>query len=311
MKYRASLVCLAGLAALSLAVGVIDLRAESDALGLLLISRIPRTIAVLIAGSALAISGAIMQMLVRNRFVEPMTTGTGQGAALGVLVATLAFPAAPILVKMLIATITALAASLGFLAMVQRLPVAQPLLVPLVGLIYSGLIGAVVTFIAFQWDLLQYIDIWLNGEFSGILQGRYELLWIAALIAALAYLVADQFSIVGMGPTASTNLGLNYRQVMLAGLLAISVVSALTVVIVGAIPFIGLVVPNIVSRRYGDNLRQTLPVTAIWGAGAVLVSDILGRILRYPFEIPVGTVFGVIGAVVFLWLLYARPDVRS
>ena len=78
-------------------------------------------------------------------------------------------------------------------------------------------------------------------------------------------------------------------------------------VTVGMIPFVGLVVPNIVARRFGDNLRATLPLTALMGAGLTLVSDILGRVLRAPFEIPVGTVFGVIGAVVFLWLLYARP----
>jgi iron complex transport system permease protein len=77
------------------------------------------------------------------------------------------------------------------------------------------------------------------------------------------------------------------------------------VVTVGMIPFVGLVVPNIVARLSGDNLRRTLPLTAMTGAVLVLASDILGRILRYPYEIPVGTIFGVIGACLFLWLLYA------
>ena len=248
-----------------------------------------------------------MQMLVRNRCVEPMTAGTGQGAALGILCAILIFPEASILTKMIIAASCALVSSLGFLAMVQRLPTTQPLLVPLVGLIYGGFLGAVVTFIAYQADLLQLIDIWLNGEFSGILQGRYELLWIAAFVGLAAYLVADQFAIVGMGRTVSVNLGLKYRQVMTMGLCAIAVISALTVVTVGAIPFVGLVVPNIISRLYGDDLRQTLPLTALWGGAAVLLCDILGRVLRYPFEIPVGTVFGVLGTIVFLYLLYAKP----
>ena len=291
---------------LSLGVGVIDLRSDPDAIGVLMISRVPRALAVVIAGAALAVSGAIMQMLVRNRFVEPMTAGTGQGAALGILVATLVFPGAPILARMVLATGMALICSIGFLAMVRRLPATQPLLVPLVGLIYGGLIGAGVTFAAWQADLLQYIGVWMNGEFSGVLVGRYELLWIAALVTALSYVIADQFAIIGMGKTVSINLGLNYDVVMGLGLLSVSVISALTVVTVGMIPFVGLVVPNIVSRLYGDHLRQTLPLTALWGAGAVLVSDVLGRLLRHPFEIPVGTVFGVIGTVVFLWLLYAR-----
>ncbi|MFG6626723.1 ABC transporter permease [Sulfitobacter sp. 1A12056] len=293
----------------SLFVGVIDLSwaalwSDPAALELLVVSRAPRTIAVVISGGTLAVSGAIMQMLVRNRFVEPMTAGTGQGAALGILLVTLFAPGASIFVKMVLASLTALAAGAGFLAIVQRLPPTQPLLVALVGLIYGGILGAAVTFIAYQADLLQYVEIWMNGEFSGVLQGRYELLWLVALVAALTYLAADQFAIIGMGRTASINLGLNYGQTMVLGLLAISIVTALTVVTVGLIPFVGLVVPNIVARLAGDNLRRSLPLTAMTGAGLVLLCDILGRLIRYPYEIPVGTVFGVVGALLFLWLLH-------
>ncbi|MGJ8558129.1 MAG: ABC transporter permease [Sulfitobacter geojensis] len=294
----------------SLFVGVIDISfaalwSDPGAVELIAISRAPRTIAVVISGGALSVSGAIMQMLVRNRFVEPMTAGTGQGAALGILLVTLFAPGASILVQMTLASLTALIAGAGFLAIVQRLPPTQPLLVALVGLIYGGIIGACVTFVAYQADLLQYVDIWMNGEFSGVLQGRYELLWLVALVAALTYFAADQFAIIGMGRTASINLGLNHGQTMLLGLLAVSIVTALTVVTVGMIPFVGLVVPNIVARLSGDNLRRTLPLTAMTGSVLVLASDILGRILRYPYEIPVGTIFGVIGACLFLWLLYA------
>lgn len=189
----------------------------------------------------------------------------------------------------------------------RKLPQTEPLLVPLVGLIYGGIIGAGVTFVAYQADLLQYIGIWMNGEFSGVLQGRYELLWVAALVGALSYLAADQFAIVGLGRTTSINLGLNYGQIVLLGLIAISLVSALTVTTVGMIPFVGLIVPNIVSRLAGGNLRASLPLIALIGAGLTLAPDILGRVLRHPFEIPVGTVYGVIGAGLFLWLLYRRP----
>ncbi len=312
MAGTVGLLGLLALAMLSLFVGVIDMSPldvlrDPDALRLVVQSRFPRTIAVIITGAVLAISGTIMQQILRNRFVEPMTAGTGQGAALGILIATVVMPAAPLLLRMTLASATALIASLGFLAIVRRLPPTQPLLTPLVGMVYGGLLGAAVTFFAYQYDLLQYIDVWMSGEFSGVLRGRYELLWIAAAVGALTYLIADQLAIVGLGRTASVNLGLNYIQVVLLGLVAVSIVTALTVVTVGMIPFVGLVVPNVISRRFGDNLRATLPIVALMGAGLVLVSDILGRLLRYPFEIPVGTVFGVIGAVVFLWLLYAGP----
>ena len=310
--FWAGLTGLTLLSFLSLFVGVIDLSpsalwADPDAIELIVISRFPRTATTLICGATLAVAGAIMQMLVRNRFVEPMTAGTGQGAALGILLVTLFLPSAAIFTKVAVASLVALITSVGFLAIVRRLPPTQPLLVPLVGLIYGGIIGAAVTFIAYQADLLQYIGIWMNGECSGVLQGRYELLWLAALVGVLTYFAADQFAIVGLGRATSINLGLKYAQVVLIGLVAVSIVAALTVTTVGMIPFVGLVVPNIISRLLGDNLRRTLPAIANTGAALTLASDILGRVLRYPFEIPVGTVFGVIGAVLFLWLLYRSP----
>lgn len=307
-----SLISVILLATLSLFTGVTDIRPamvfnDPEAARLMLISRIPRTIAVVLTGASLAVAGLIMQILVRNRFVEPATAGTGQSAALGILLVTIWAPSASIFVKMLIASTTALLGSVGFLLIVRRLPVTQPLLVPLVGLVYGGVIGAGVTFFAYQADLLQYIEVWITGEFSGILRGRYELLWLTGVLALLAYFIADQFTIAGLGRDVSVNLGLNYRQIVIAGLVIISVITALTVVTVGMIPFVGLVVPNIVSRLMGDNLRATLPWVAGLGASLVLICDVLGRVLRHPYEIPVGTVFGIIGAIVFLWLLFARP----
>ncbi|KIC39005.1 iron ABC transporter permease [Ruegeria sp. ANG-R] len=300
------LIALAALASVSLFVGVIDLLRVDPAeiWPLIRDSRFPRTVATLLTGASLAIAGQIMQLIARNRFVEPMTSGTGQSAALGVLLTAVLFPTAPIGLKMGLASITALGGSVLFFSLIRRLPPTQPLLVPLVGLIYGGIVGAGVTYVAFQADMLQFIEIWMNGEFSGTLRGRYELLWLAGIAAALTYLVADQFSIIGLGEAVSINLGLSYRQVVMLGLLMISVVTALTVVTVGIIPFVGLVVPNMVSLMAGDNLRRTLPITAMAGAGLVLIADLVGRLVIYPFEMPVGTVIGVVGAIAFLWLLY-------
>jgi len=278
----------------------------SEAWVLIRDSRLPRACAVVLTGASLAIAGQIMQLIARNRFVEPMTAGTGQSAMLGLLLVSVLLPTAAIGVKMTLAACAALVGSMGFFALTRRLPPEEPLLVPLVGIVYGGVIGSAAVYIGFQLDMLQYIDIWLTGEFSGTMRGRYELLWIAGLAAALSYLVADQFSILGLGETVSLNLGLNYRQVVLSGLVVISVVTGLTVVTVGAIPFVGLVVPNLVSRLVGDNLRRSLPLTAMVGAGLVLASDIFARLLVHPFEVPVATVIGIIGAAVFLWLLYGR-----
>lgn len=284
-----------------------DLAGDPEALRLMVVSRLPRTFAALLTGAAMAVAGVIMQLLVRNRFVEPGTTGTTEAAMLGLLAITLLAPATPLLVKMGVSACAALAGMGGFLLLIRRLPPTQPLLVPLVGLIYSGIIGAGTTFIAYQSDLMQYLAVWMSGEFSGILAGRYELLWLAGAMTLVAYLAADQFTIAGLGRDAAVSLGLKHGHVMALGLVTVSMVTALVVVTVGLVPFVGLVVPNIVARIMGDNLRAALPVVAGMGAGLVLACDILGRVLRHPYEIPAGTIFGVLGAAIFLWMLLVRP----
>lgn len=304
---------LVGLFALSLCIGVDDLslgRIATDAGGLqlLLVSRLPRTVAVVLTGAGLAIAGLVLQILVRNRFVEPITTGTGQSAALGVLAVTLLFPTASIGAKTLAASATALAGTSIFLAIAHRLPPTQPFLIPLFGLVYGGVIGAAVTFIAWQTDLLQYVDVWTNGEFSGVLRGRYELLWITAAMVALAWWVADRLTIASMGREVSVGLGLDYQRIVQLGLVMVAVISSLAVVVVGMIPFVGLVVPNLVSRLMGDNLKSALPWVAVTGATLLLACDIVGRVIRYPYEIPVGTVLGVVGSGLFLWILFGRTQ---
>lgn len=312
MKIR---LAVAGLALLSLtlaSLGVgaasIDLRtADGWTVLVLMESRLPRTLAVLLTGAALAVAGVVIQSLVRNRFVGPDTAGTGESAALGLLGVTLLAPAAPIWIKMIVASLAAMAGTALFLAIVRRLPVREVMLVPIAGLILSGIIGSVVTWIAWEADLLQFVATWLmSGEFSGVIAGRYELLWIAGLAALLAWFAADRFAILSLGDQVATGLGLSSRGVMRLGMVVVSVVSGLVVTTVGMIPFVGLVVPNIVARLMGDNLRASIPVVAAGGAGLLLACDLIGRTLRHPYEIPVGTILGIVGSLIFLWLLY-RP----
>lgn len=275
---------------------------------ILLESRLPRTLAVVLTGAALSVAGVLIQALTRNRFVGPDTTGTAEGAALGLLAVTLLAPGAPILVKMLVASLGALAATALFLALVRKIPPREVMPVPIAGLVLSGVLGSVVTWVGWQTDLMQLIGAWLmTGEFSGVIAGRYELLWLAGAAALLAWFAADRFAILGLGDSVARGLGLRHKAVMRMGMLVVSVVMALVVTTVGVIPFVGLVVPNIAARIMGDNLRASLPVVAVGGAGLVLACDLVGRLVVRPYEIPVGTVLGTVGALIFLWLLYRRP----
>jgi len=309
MKWVSAGLALAVLTVISLSVGVADFsvtRLNDHDLQVLLISRVPRTLALIFCGISLSVAGLIMQMLARNRFVEPGTTGTLESALLGLLVITLIAPGLGILLKMGVASVFALAGSLAFMGLLSAIPLRSPVMVPLVGILFGGVVGSVSTFIAYRFNMMQSLANWTNGDFSAILRGRYELLWLAVGLSALAYITADRFTVAGMGRTFSANLGMNYRHVLLLGLGIVSLISAVTVVTAGVIPFLGLIVPNVVSLIMGDNLRRSLPWVALLGAGFVLVCDIIGRVLRYPYEIPIGTVVGVIGSAFFITLLLKR-----
>ncbi|MBP0437885.1 ABC transporter permease [Tianweitania sediminis] len=275
----------------------------------LMISRLPRTLALILAGSGMAVCGTIMQMLARNRFVEPSTAGTVESASLGILAVMLLAPGLPMFGKMLVAALFALAGTSLFLAILRRIPLRSVLLVPLVGIMLGGVISAITTFFAYRTDMLQSISAWTTGDFSGVLRGRYELLWIAAGLTLLAYFAAARFTVAGMGEAFATNVGLNYRRIVALGLLIVSMVTAAVVVTVGMVPFIGLIVPNVVSLALGDNLSKSLPWVAILGAGFVLVCDIAGRLILYPYEVPIGTVIGIVGSAFFLFLIL-RPNAR-
>jgi iron complex transport system permease protein len=293
----------------SLFIGVTDLSPldlldpEEAQARVFLTSRVPRLVAILLAGSAMAVAGLVMMSLTRNRFVSPQTAGTTEWAGLGLVVATLALGSTSVLGKMSIAIAFALFGTFVFLYLLQRIVLTDMVVVPLVGIMLGGVVSAGAAFLAYRFDLLQSMDAWTNGDFSGVVSGRYEMLYVVLGATVVAYLYADRFSVAGMGESFAINLGIAYTRVVTIGLVIAAVVTAVVVVTVGSIPFLGLVVPNLVTMAMGDNLRRVLPVTAVTGAAFVLVCDVLGRTLRYPYEIPVGTVGGVLGGVLFIWLL--------
>jgi iron complex transport system permease protein len=312
VKLAAALFAVLALMTISLFIGVSDisfgtlLSGEDRATLVLLVSRIPRTLALVLAGVALSVAGLLMQLLARNRFVEPSTAGTVESAGLGILVVTMLAPGLPLFGKMAVAAIFALGGTALFMRLLRAIPLRSTLVVPLVGIMLGGVIGSVTAFFAYRYDLMQTLAAWTTGDFSGVLRGRYELLWLAAGLTLIAWFAADRFTVAGLGQEFTANLGLDYNRVLALGLTIVAMVTAVVVVTAGAIPFLGLIVPNLVSAVMGDHARRSIPWIALTGAAFVLVCDITGRLIRFPYEIPVGTVFGVLGAAIFLWLLLNR-----
>ncbi len=293
----------------SMTIGVIPLTVSNllsptpEQRELILTSRLPRAVAVLLAGASLSIAGLIMQRITQNPFVSPSTSGTVEAAVLGILIVTLVAPGASLMVKMLVAIATSLVGTSVFLRLLRAMPIREPVVVALGGIMYGGVLSAVTVFVAYQRDLLQLLEIWTTGSFSAILQGHYEPLYLVVAVGSMGWYFAHRFTVAGMGRDVATSLGVAYAKVLRVGIVIVSVMAATVVVVVGVIPFLGLIVPNIVTLLLGDNVARALPVTALAGAGFVLACDVVGRLLRFPYEVPVSTVAGVIGAGVFLWLV--------
>lgn len=270
---------------------------------ILLSSRIPRTVSIIISGSSLAVCGLIMQQLTRNKFVSPTTAGTMDWARLGVLIALIAFPEAHILLKLLFATLLSLFGTMLFMQILRRIQFKDVIFIPLVGIMLGNIVSSFSSFVALRTNAVQSIGNFMQGNFSIITSGRYETLYISVPLLILVFVFANQFTIAGMGKSFSVNLGLHYEKVVNIGLVIASIITALVVVTVGMMPFLGLIVPNLVSLFRGDHLKNALPHTAVFGALFVMICDVIGRLVIFPYEMTIGLTIGVIGSFIFIVML--------
>lgn len=309
MKKRYLFIILIILSIISLFVGVTNISVNDilsfniDKIQILLISRFPRLIAIIVAGVGLSISGLIMQQISKNKFVSPTTAATADFAKLGILFCIMIIPGATIMQKMIISFIFAGLGTILFMKMIKAIKIKNIIFVPLIGMMLGKIIGSITTFFAYKYDLVQNISSWMEGDMSLIMKGSYELLYLSIPMVIIAFLYANKFTIVGMGEDFAINLGVNYNFVVNVGLAIVSLICAVTIITVGNIPFLGLIIPNIVSLYSGDNLKKTLYHTALLGPIFLLACDILGRFIIFPFEMSISLTVGVIGSIIFLYMI--------
>ena len=300
------------LSIVSIFVGVLDVnlaglfQGDTEQLEILVISRLPRLLAILCTGIGMSVSGLIMQQLCMNKFVSPTTGATITSAQLGILIALLFMPQSTLWSRALFAFGCAIAGTWIFVWFIQRIQFKDVIMVPLIGIMFSNVIGGITSFLAYKFEMTQSLSSWLVGHFSMVLQGRYELVYMVVPLVILAFVFANHFNIVGMGKDFSKNLGVNYNLVLFMGLSIAALITASIVVVVGSISYIGLIVPNLVAMFKGDKIRGTLVDTALFGAVFVLACDILARVVIAPYELPIELVIGVIGSLLFVGLLFYR-----
>lgn len=281
---------------------------NKEGLEIMIISRIPRLISILVSGIGMSICGLIMQQISQNKFVSPTTGATIDSAKLGIIVAMIVVPGASIFTKSMISFVFALSGTFFFMKFIKNIKFKNIVFVPLIGIMFGNIIGSFTTFLGYKFDMMQSVNAWMQGNFSMILKGNYELLYITIPLIIVAILYANKFTIVGMGEDFSKNLGLNYNRFLNIGLIIIALVTVAVVITAGNIPYIGLIVPNIVSMYKGDNLKDSIFDTALFGAVFVLGCDIVSRIVIYPYELSVGLTVGVIGSAIFLYMIIRRKN---
>ena len=296
----------------SLFIGVLDvelsgiLSGDTAQLEIFLISRLPRLLAILCTGIGMSTAGLIMQQLCMNKFVSPTTGATISSAQFGILLALLFLPNSTLWGRAVFSFVFAILGTWVFVWFIQRIPFKDVVMVPLVGIMFGNVIGGITNYLAYKYEMTQALSTWLVGHFSMVLRGRYEIVWLTVPLVVLAFLFANHFNIVGMGKDFSQNLGVPYNFVLFLGLTIAAMVTASIIVVVGSVSYIGLIVPNLVAMFKGDKIRGTLADTALFGAIFVLVCDMVGRVVIFPYELPIELIIGILGSLLFVALLLYR-----
>ncbi|MBO1002305.1 iron chelate uptake ABC transporter family permease subunit [Pseudogracilibacillus auburnensis] len=294
------------LGVISLFTGVYDIWGQEDGMKMFFITRIPRTAALMLTGAAMAMSGLVMQLITQNRLVEPTTTGTIEWAGLGLILVYILFPAPTLVQRMTGAIIFSFIGTMIFFLFLRRVKLRSSLIVPIIGIMLGAVISAISTFVGLVFQMSQNVETWFVGSFSSIQIGRYEYLWLIIVVSILIFIYADRLTLAGLGEDVTTSLGVSYNRIVLIGTGLIAFAVGIVAAVIGNLPFLGLIVPNIVSMFRGDDLRSNLPWVCVLGMGTLIASDIISRTVIMPFEVPVSLILGTVGAVVFIVILLRR-----
>ena len=298
-----ALVAVIILGIISLLTGVYDIRGQEDGMQMFFITRIPRTVALMLTGAAMSMSGLVMQLITQNRLVEPTTTGTIEWAGLGLVFVYLLFPAPSLVQRMAGSILFSFIGTMVFFFFLKRVKLRSSLIVPIIGLMLGAVISSISTFVGLVFQMTQNIETWFVGSFASIQSGRYEYLWLIVIITIFIFVYADKLTVAGLGEDVTTSLGLNYNRIVLFGTGLISFAVGIVAAVIGNLPFLGLIVPNVVSMYRGDDLRSNLPWVCVIGMGTITACDIISRTIIMPFEVPVSLILGTAGAVVFIVIL--------
>jgi iron complex transport system permease protein len=282
-------------------------RAEGDVATIVWSLRLPRVVIGACVGTALAVSGMLLQGLLRNPLVDPFLTGVSAGSAAAIAVAVAVGVAAPLVPGLGFAAGLATALLVAFLARRGSGVDAERLI--LAGVSLSALFSAIVTLALLRLGRSSSDEVlaWLAGSLAG--RGWAELAATAPYVVAglaLATLATPALSAMRLGPSVARAVGVDLARTQWLVLGAATLLAASAVTLSGVVGFVGLIVPHLARRIVGTDARRVIAASALLGAAFVPLADALARSLAPPSEIPLGVLLAFVGVPTFLYL-YLRP----
>ncbi|WP_455660414.1 FecCD family ABC transporter permease [Pradoshia sp.] len=267
--------------------------------------RLPRELAAIFVGAALAVSGAIMQGLTRNPLADPGLLGLTAGANAALAITLVAFPAVNYFGLMIGCFIGAAVGTIMVfgIGMVQR-GGFSPIRIVLAGAAVSAFLYAIAEGVGIYFKLSKNVSMWTSGGLSGTNWGQLQVI-VPFIIAGilLSVLLSRQLTILSLNEEVAVGLGQKTMQIKVILYIIIILLAGASVALVGNMTFIGLLVPHIVRAIVGTDYRFIIPMSAISGAIFMLLADTLGRTINAPYETPVVAIVAIIGLPFFLTIV--------
>jgi len=265
--------------------------------------RLPRTIVAGLVGINLALSGAILQGVMKNPLADPGIIGISSGAGLAGVILLILFPEHQALLAP-VAFIGAMGAAVMIYIMAWKGGI-QPMRIILAGVAVSALLGAGISgLMVFYSDRVHGALMFMSGGLSARSWPQvYIILPYTIIGLIITVLMSEKLNILVLGDDVARGVGLNVEATRLGMTAVASLLAASAVAVVGLLGFVGLIIPHTVRLLIGSDYRTLIPASALLGAGVVILSDTFARTIFSPIEIPVGIVMAVLGAPFFLCLL--------
>lgn len=268
--------------------------------------RLPRNILAALVGAGLAVSGLLLQAVMKNPLADPGITGVSSGATVVAIIIMLVLPQFTTYLPLLAFSGGAIACALVYMMAWKN--GLQPGRIVLAGVAVNTILGGVISFFSVMYsDRIQSAMLWLNGSLSARSWNDVKTLsvYVAIGLIASCFLVRSA-NILQLGDEAAINLGINLSRTRLfISIVAVFLAASVTAV-VGIISFIGLIVPHMARMIMGSDHKYTLPFSMVLGGIALLLADTLARTIGGSIEIPVGVMMSIVGGPFFLYLLRKR-----